>query len=280
MTSRIRNLPDYLRPPLTEVALSVQFDSIDKLLTPQLGLLWAEFRDRFPVTEEQPPIAPQVEHFGKGPPARNVPPLQVMEKPETPRCWFLNQLGNELVQVQKDRFVVNWRKIGEESQYPRYEQLRERFRSDFGLLQKFVEREKLGELRIAQCEVTYVNHILAGKGWDRHGELDRVLSLWDSSQRESFLPEAEEIRFASRYVFSDKQGQPIGRLHLNLQPAFLKKDGAPILILTLIARGKPLGEGIEGALAFLDTGRKWIVRGFTSITTESMHQIWGRLDAK
>jgi uncharacterized protein (TIGR04255 family) len=280
MTSTSRNLPDYLKPPLIEVALSVQFDSIDRLLTPQLGFLWAEFRDRFPVTEEQPPIVPQIEHFARGTSPRNVPRLQLMEKPETPRCWFLNQLGNELVQVQKDRFVVNWRKVNEESQYPRYEQLRERFQADFDIFQRFLERERLGAPRINQCEVTYVNHILSGNGWDRHSQLDRVIAPWTSNLSEPFLPEAEEIRFASRYVITNTLGQPIGRLHVNLQPAFLTKKAVPIFILTLVARGKPLGGGIEGALAFFNTGREWIVRGFTSLTTESMHKIWERLDAK
>lgn len=280
MMNRPHNLPDYRRPPLTEVALSVQFNAIASLLTPQLGLLWADFRDRFPRTEEHPPIVPQIEQFGRGAAPRNVPPIQVTERPETPRCWFLNEAGNELIQVQKDRFIVNWRKNNDTSHYPRYEQLQERFRSDFGIFERFLQRQNLGKPQIHQCEVTYVNHLLSGEGWNEHGQLEQVISLWSGDQSEEFLPDPEEVRFASQYIIPDDQGQPIGRLHINLQPAFLIKEDRPVFILTLVARGKPLGQNVDGAIRFLDLGREWIVRGFTSITTKSMHQIWERLDAR
>jgi uncharacterized protein (TIGR04255 family) len=273
-------LPEYAKPPVVEVALSVQFEELSKLLTPQLGLLWAEFRDRFARTEEQPPIPSQIEHFNKGVPQGNLASLQLLDKPETPRCWFLNQPGDELVQVQKDRFVVNWRKIGDDDQYPRYSQLKNRFISEFGLFQKFVEREGLGTLQINQCEVTYVNHIVPGEGWTRPGELHKISSLWNSNVNQSFLPEPEEMGFSVRYVIPNDQGNPVGRLHVSLQPAYRRKDNKPIFMLTLIARGKEVGTDIESALAFFERGHIWIVQGFTSITTEPMHGIWGRQDAR
>jgi hypothetical protein len=40
--------PDFADPPVVEVALSVQFDPLSALRTPQIGLLWAEYRTRFP----------------------------------------------------------------------------------------------------------------------------------------------------------------------------------------------------------------------------------------
>jgi hypothetical protein len=49
-----------------------------------------------------------------------------------------------------------------------------------------------------------------------------------------------------------------------------------MFLLTLTARGRPGSDGIPGVLQFLDVGREWIVRGFTSITTATMHKIWGR----
>jgi len=41
-------------------------------------------------------------------------------------------------------------------------------------------------------------------------------------------------------------------------------------------RGRPLGEGVEGILKFMDFGREKIVRAFSDITTEKMHVLWGR----
>ena len=53
-------LPDFENPPLVEVALSVQFEPIEQMRTPQIGLLWTEFRHRFPVTQEHPPVDPEL----------------------------------------------------------------------------------------------------------------------------------------------------------------------------------------------------------------------------
>ena len=43
MDSPDRDLPDFEAPPLIEVAISVQFEPIPDLQTPQIGLLWSRF---------------------------------------------------------------------------------------------------------------------------------------------------------------------------------------------------------------------------------------------
>src|SRR4030042_1345777 len=90
--------PDFVSPPVVEVALSVQFESLGKLRTPQLGSLWQEFRDRFPVTEEPPPLDAVVERFGAPRVRKGVARIEMLESPPTPRCWFLNEAGTELIQ--------------------------------------------------------------------------------------------------------------------------------------------------------------------------------------
>ena len=82
-----------------------------------------------------------------------------------------------------------------------------------------------------------------------------------------------------RFVILAEEGKPIGRLHVALQPAWKKADNSPILVMTLTARGAPLGEDIEGAFAFFELGRRWIVKGFADLTTPEMHRAWERIDA-
>jgi hypothetical protein len=84
---------------------------------------------------------------------------------------------------------------------------------------------------------------------------------------------------AARYVIPDENGAPLGRLHIRTKSGFQVSGGQPIIVLELTARGQPLGEGINGVLPFLDVGREWIVRGFASITTPEMHELWERTDA-
>ena len=94
----------------------------------------------------------------------------------------------------------NWRKVGEGDQYPRYERIRESFEEDFSTFAAFLRRQDLGELKLNQCEVTYVDHVVAGEGWERHGQVDEVATLWAKRQADGFLPEPENVRFAVRYV--------------------------------------------------------------------------------
>ena len=271
------DLPDFEDPPVTEVALAVQFESLTALRTPQVGLLWNDFRVRFPQIEEHAPLDPIVERFGEVKPPKVGVRLEMMQKPPVPRCWFLNENGTELIQIQQNRFAHNWRKTGQgDDPYPRYEHVRRTFETELGTFGSFLRRENVGELQPNLCEVTYVNHIVAGRGWDKHGQLDEVLALFAPKYSDAFLPDPEEIRLGAAYVIHGEDGQPLGRLRISVEPAYRRSDDQPMFLLNLVARGRPVGEGIDGVLRFLDIGREWVVRSFAAITTPKMHGIWGR----
>lgn len=270
-------LPDFSDPPVVEVALSVQFDALNDLRTPQLGLLWQEFRDRFPTTEEHPPLDPEIERFGVRPTRKGAVRVEMLDRPPTPRCWFVSKDGTELIQIQQDRFVRNWRKRGDGTKYPRYEKsLRPAFKSDLERFQAFLKREGLRELEPNQCEVTYVNHIPADQGWREYGELGEVITVFQRSFSDSFLNIPEDARLRLRFLMPGQAEKPIGRLHITIEPGYRSDDKQPLLIMKLTARGTPCGDGIDGVLGFLDIGREWVVRGFASITTPKMHKLWGR----
>ena len=63
MTSRPKHLPNFDNPPVVETALSVQFGPLPLLKTAHLGLLWSDYREAFPRSEERPPLDPVVEQF-------------------------------------------------------------------------------------------------------------------------------------------------------------------------------------------------------------------------
>lgn len=96
-------LPVFEKPPLVEAALAVQFERLPTLRAPQLGYVWQAFRDRFPKTEEQPLLEPVFEQFGLPPGSRPGIRFEFSVLPSTPRLWFLNDSGTELVQIQQDR---------------------------------------------------------------------------------------------------------------------------------------------------------------------------------
>lgn len=270
-------LPDFGDPPLVETALSLQFESLQAFSLVHVGMLWNEFRTSFPRVEEHPPLGGARETFRVPSPASVG--VTIERKPPLPRVWFLNESRSQLIQVQEDRFIHNWRKEGNASTaHPRYERIRESYLGEVRKFEEFLNNEQIGQVVVNQCEVIYVNHIEPCQVWHKHAELEKIIRSW-TARSHSFLPEAESGSVEQKFVMKSESGVPLGRLHASLTPAWKAEDQSPILVLTLIARGSPLFDGIDGAFAFFDLGRRWIVKGFTDLTTTEMHRVWRRIDA-
>jgi uncharacterized protein (TIGR04255 family) len=194
------------------------------------------------------------------------------DAPPLPRVWLINEAGNELVQIQPDRLIVNWRKGADNETYPRYASILKRFRSAFATFEKVVTSEGLGAIIPTQCEITYVNHIVADGNWHSHADLDKVVTVWTGAYSDDFLGAPEDAGFFLRFRMGEGEGpSPLGRLNVNLQPAFRSTDDRPLFVLTLVARGQPHGKRPDETIAFFNLGHDWIVRAFSSITTPEMH---------
>jgi uncharacterized protein (TIGR04255 family) len=266
-------LPSYREPPITEVVIGIAFKDAAGFSAAHAGDLWrTEWEPTFPGIEEHPPYLPPIERMDvplEGPSIS----LELGDRPMT-RIWFISSDGQEVIQVQRDWFACNWRKVKPGSEYDRWPKRRAAFETHVVEFESYIRNRGLGKVTPTQCEVTYVNHIVAGSRWTTHGQLDQVLRL-ASTTHDGFLPTPEQIQVAASYVISNEE-ESLGRLHVSAQPGALREDGTPIFVLNLTARGAPLAEGLEGALAFLDLGREWIVRGFAELTTTEMQDVWGR----
>ena len=177
------------------------------------------------------------------------------------------------MQLQRDRLVHNWRKLTGDEVYPRYPDLRERLEREWGRFTQFLKDEKLERPRINQCEVLYVNNIEYDKGWSGYGELERVIAAMATPRgKAAFLPTPERVNMNIVYPFDDNAG----RLYVSFGPVIRARDGKEVLQMTLTARGAPKSSNDEDVFAWLDLGRKWVVRGFSDFTTDTMHRVWGK----
>jgi hypothetical protein len=98
------------------------FSNLAKLLAPHLGLLWDRYKPTYSECQELAPLAVQVEGASGAQPG-----VELLEVPPLPRVWFMEPNGNRLIQVQRDRFHHNWRKINPEDEYPRHKKVLELF---------------------------------------------------------------------------------------------------------------------------------------------------------
>jgi hypothetical protein len=263
----------FAAPPVAETILGVQFAPLRKLTAPYQGLFWNKVRRRYPVQEVHAPMAPMQREVFTGEVRIPTVSVQVTSEPDV-RCWYIDQTGTQLIQIQRDRFVRNWRKRPPHDAYPSYDDLRPRFEQDWGLFLDFLLEEELGQADVDLCEVTYINHVELGLGgWNALGDLHRVLAIVGEPRERTYLPRPEMFVMNSAFVM----GEGLGRLHVSTQPAIRRHDRKQVLQLTLSARGTPRTARTEDILQWFDMGHEWIVQGFADITTPEMHQLWRRL---
>ncbi len=268
------DLPSYKNPPITEVVVGVAFRDAPSLSAAHLGELWASrWEEDFPRVEEHPPYFPPIERFD----APILSPSIALQFGETAptRLWFVTRDGQELIQAQRDWFACNWRKVRPGSEYDRWPARRTSFEQRFREFEGYIRERGLGKATLLQCELSYINHVPLRDGLAGYGDLPRVLRL-TSPVDSDFLPTPEQIQIGATFTIRNEGEQPVGRLHVTAQPGTLREGGLRIFVLNLTARGAPEGDGLAGALRFLDRGRQWIVRAFTELTTQDMHATWER----
>jgi uncharacterized protein (TIGR04255 family) len=261
------DLPEFDNPPVGEVAVGVQFLPVPGLQGLALAPLRDLWRQSYPRTQEQAPLVPAIEG---APPLLPQLQLRMVQAPSV-RVWFLSDDDTELVQLQPDRLLVNWRSGEAPAPYPRYRHMRQVFAQCFSDLDRFVAGEQLGEIVITQVELSYINVIEVDP--DDLGRMDYFLGGW-SGAADHHLGQPEQSRLTLVFPIPDL-GQPPVRLYVEVNPA-QRPNGQPVLFFTLTVRGNPGGKSLDETLRFLDGAHGHLVRSFAELTTESMHRIWQR----
>jgi uncharacterized protein (TIGR04255 family) len=263
-------LPDYKSPPVIEVAIGVQFAPLDHFCSAHTGLFWDRIRQLYPRVEEQAPLAHIVEPLETE--FVELPMPVVLPRPPQPRMWFLSESGTSLVQVQQDRFHVNWRKLESEEDYPRYPHVKERFFKAWREFCRFLADEHLTTPEIDQCELTYVNFIPRGEGWNDVRDLEKVFTTFVWNTKEEFLPPPENVGWSMQFRMPDRSG----RLHTDVHRVLTMPRKREAIRFALTARGCPAEKEEEHLEQWFDVSRKWIVRGFCDLTGRLTDELWRR----
>lgn len=266
-TSNSQTLPKYDKPPVDEVVCGVLFEPLEKFLLPHFGLLWEhKFKADYPHCQEKPPLMPIVEGFG------DVPTQQtdIADLP-LPRVWFQHDDGR-IIQVQRDRFLHNWRKLQPTAEYPHYETVFTMFQRHFSSFQEFLNELQLGPVIPRQYEMTYVNVIPQGEGWDTGGDIGQVFRdfCW-KQDGQRFLPYPDGVDWRTSFPLPNNAG----RLRMHIQSGIRRTDNRPVFRFELTARGIGSDTALEKMPEWFTLAHEWIVRGFADSTTAQIqHDIW------
>ena len=184
-------------PPIDEVMCSILFNPITDLRAGHLGILWNKFRPDFSGIEDQNLLNPV-----------SAEDLNNLEKPPLPRVWFEHEDENELIQMQFNRFIYNWRKRRPSDKYPGYRKFMDNFEMYLSHFQKFLEEEQLGAVVPNQYEIVYIDNILENEGWETISDLDKVFPNFISYKGQNIFPaNISEINWQMAFGLPDDSGQ-------------------------------------------------------------------------
>jgi uncharacterized protein (TIGR04255 family) len=268
-TPSFQKLPHYANPPVTEVAFSIFFSSID-ILTPHIGRLWDEFQPNYPSCSDVAPLIPKVEIFNETIEAE----FRFTDIPPLPRVWFISSDETRIIQIQRDCFIHNWRKIQPEDEYLRYEKLICEFKEHLSQLDSFLQEANLGRVHPKQYELIYVNQIPLGNGWQTLGDIGDIFPdfAWRSNSQR-FLGNPKAISWTTTFEMPNQ----IGRLHVAIR--HVMSDNVPMLSFELTARGIGEDKSLGNITNWFDVAHEWIVRGFADLTGEKFqNDIWNRVE--
>ena len=262
---------DFEKPPVDEVVLSVVFRTLNGLLAPHLGEIWQEFKqDGFVHLVEQPPIPSAVEQF---PNPIQEAQLHISNVPDLARIWFISADDSEIIQVQRDRFTFNWRKSEEQQQYPGFSSIFERFEEFYNRFGLIIKDLQIGSVNPLQYELTYIDQLFRGDGWDTLDDIEQVYTmLVDSQKPDSFWDGADYVSWRTSFPIVDLYG----RLHLSISNRIKMPEQRQTLQTDFTVRG--FSENPEFPMpVWFKSARDRIREKFVSIFRENIQtKIWER----
>lgn len=255
-------------PPLKEVSLLVHFDAIPGFHAGMPGLLWREMRSDYPSLEELQPIVVDVEKFGV-PPRTPHREFQLLQAAPAPRILLVDTTGQWVIQFQPNLFAINWRRSDStNTTYPRFEAMKRRFFYEYNRFIDFLKQNDLGNPKLTQVEMTYVNHIPVGTLMPS----DVFNDAFSSNRYDSNL-QLEVYASNAKHIIR-KGVDPVGRIYTSIGRAHKPSDGTDVYKLEFLTRTLVKGSGVSEIDERFDLMRSYVNSCFEKITTPLMHEKW------
>jgi uncharacterized protein (TIGR04255 family) len=251
-------------PPINELVIGVYFNApLMGLRAEHIGLFWHSIRKEFPIVTQNGPIVSEV---GVGVPAA------IMSGPDEvyplPRFWFVSADQIMLLQLQRNAFLLNWRK--RDQVYPHYEAVKLEFDRLYGVFAEFARGSVGQDFAIEAAELTYINLAQAGKYWSGVGDIATVVPSFRVTEIGVEKAELTSVTQSTVWKIAEDLS-----LTAKVQTATLTADKRPALVFELSAKGR-LGAGTKAeadqwfARAHEVTGKAF--KGMTS--AEIQTRVW------
>ena len=251
-------------PPVNEVVVSTYFNPpLSDFRNEHIGLFWGRIKDEFPEVSQQIPV-------GIG------PEIVADELSSMPRYWFIADNHINLIQIQRNAFMFNWRRRDED--YPRFDDyIKPTFDKYYGLFSEFIRSEiNTGkELAVDLCELTYINALEPCEFWRGPQDTKNVIP--------SFSIVRPGINVSHSPGFNCNYAYEIAAdLQLNIgirAGAKSEQPEVPVLIFEIKASGR-LGRTSKSETdKWLERAHEAIIRCFAGMTSCNIQAgYWKRVE--
>jgi uncharacterized protein (TIGR04255 family) len=260
----------FTNPPINELGVGLYHLPLVELKAQHIGIYWERIRERYPFCDQQLPIASVFPIPPVGSPSvpfQNVPG----EVFPLPRFWFSSSAHATLIQVQRDAFLINWRRTPE-NDYPHFEAVEAAFWRELGEYRDFL-RETIGAHLdvVNRCELLYVNLIDVNEFFSTPAEIENILPATAGlANMHSDSRQLLGLNAAATFQVND-----------NLSLDYTAKLGrrpdtkALVAVLELKAHGAPHDLRITGTDAWYKAAHDAIHEFFLSSTAKKVQEtVW------
>ena len=254
----------FRNPPVNEVVVAVYFDPpLIAFRNEHVGLFWERIRSDFPSVAQQPPLVIQ-------------PDGGVDEFFPMPRYWFIRNDDVYVIQVQKNAFMLNWRRRPE-AVYPRFcREIKPTFDDYYDQFISFIEGEAIFPgPSIGHCEVTYVNIVEPCEFWEGPEDTRNVIPSFND------LAIGVDIGarkgFNCHYSYTTQDAIEVGVIvRSGLTEA---QSGGTVLVFEIKALGRPEENSKPGLDAWFNRAHVCVTQCFLSLTSKTVQkEYWGPLE--
>jgi len=159
-------LPKLERPPVVEVICGMHFPALD--LDPVVvGAYWDQRRGDYPRRQLHPALEKGLARTG----------IVINAAPRM-RVWLLSADESLVLQIQSDRFYLNWRQTKPNAPYPRFSGptgLCARAMQELASFSEFCESAIGRKPDVDRVELGKVDHMLEGEAWNGLPDLSMLL---------------------------------------------------------------------------------------------------------
>ena len=247
----------YKNPPINEVVVSLYFNTpLVGLRSEHIGLFWTKIKGDFPTAKQQLPVNMRDEII-----QGEIFPM--------PRYWFIANDEINVIQLQKNAFMLNWRRR-QNNEYPGYfENIKPTYDKYYELFSEFIRAEfGIEELTIDLCELVYINTIERSDFWTVPLDTEKVIPSFTVPN--AGVRHSEATDFNCHYAYKVSKDL---QLNISLRTGVrTQQQNAPVLAFEIKAVGSLGGKTKLRADEWFHRAHDTINKCFANMTSQDVQK--------